>query len=86
MQATRILLDQSEIPTHWYKAVADMPNLPALPLGLHGLHGQPGAPAMIFCRNEGVLPTGAHMQNATVPQAACCHAPVAASLKHLPRV
>lgn len=86
MQATRILLDQSEIPTHWYKAVADMPNLPALPLGLHGLHGQPGAPAMIFCRNEGVLPTGAHTQNATVPQAACCHAPVAASLKHLPRV
>lgn len=83
MQATRILLDQSEIPTHWYKAVADMPNLPALPLGLHG---QPGAPAMIFRRNEGVLPTGAHMQNATVPQAACCHAPVAASLKHLPRV
>lgn len=83
MQATRILLDQSEIPTHWYKAVADMPNLPALPLGLHG---QPGAPAMIFCRNEGVLPTGAHMQSATVPQAACCHAPVAASLKHLPRV
>lgn len=83
MQATRILLDQSEIPTHWYKVVADMPNLPALPLGLHG---QPGAPAMIFCRNEGVLPTGAHMRNATVPQAAGSHAAIAESLKHLPRV
>lgn len=31
--ATRILLDESDIPTHWYEVVADMPNPPAPPLG-----------------------------------------------------
>jgi tryptophan synthase beta chain len=30
---TKILLDESEIPTHWYNVVADMPNPPAPPLG-----------------------------------------------------
>jgi tryptophan synthase beta chain len=30
---TKILLDEAEIPTHWYNVVADMPNPPAPPLG-----------------------------------------------------
>ena len=28
MSQTRILLDESEIPTHWYNVVADMPSPP----------------------------------------------------------
>ena len=36
MENTRILLDESEIPTHWYNVVADMPNPPAPPLGADG--------------------------------------------------
>src|SRR5512143_2784825 len=36
MQQTKILLDESEIPTHWYNIVADMPNPPAPPLGPAG--------------------------------------------------
>ncbi len=33
MQA-KILLDEDEIPTHWYNVVADMPNAPAPVLGI----------------------------------------------------
>jgi len=33
---TRIMLDESEIPTHWYNVVADMPNPPLPPLGPDG--------------------------------------------------
>ena len=29
MSQTKILLDESEIPTHWYNVIADMPNPPA---------------------------------------------------------
>jgi len=29
MSDTKILLDESEIPTHWYNVIADMPNPPA---------------------------------------------------------
>jgi len=28
MPQTKILLDESDIPTHWYNVVADMPNPP----------------------------------------------------------
>ena len=35
-EATRILLEENEIPTHWYNVVADMPNPPAPPLGADG--------------------------------------------------
>ncbi|MEK7738177.1 MAG: pyridoxal-phosphate dependent enzyme, partial [Pseudomonadota bacterium] len=33
MENLRVQLDESEIPTHWYNVVADMPNPPAPPLG-----------------------------------------------------
>ena len=36
MPDTKILLDESEIPTHWYNVVADMPNKPSPPLGPDG--------------------------------------------------
>lgn len=36
MSTTRILLDESEIPTHWYNVIADMPNPPPPPLGPDG--------------------------------------------------
>ncbi|MFA6444438.1 MAG: TrpB-like pyridoxal-phosphate dependent enzyme, partial [Sterolibacterium sp.] len=36
MENTRIYLDESEIPTHWYNVVADMPNPPLPPLGPDG--------------------------------------------------
>ena len=44
MQQTKILLDESEIPTHWYNVVADMPNPPSAPLGPDG---QPIGPEMM---------------------------------------
>ncbi|MCE1205021.1 MAG: TrpB-like pyridoxal phosphate-dependent enzyme [Holophagaceae bacterium] len=36
MQATRFVLEQHEIPTHWYNVVADIPNPPLPPLGPDG--------------------------------------------------
>lgn len=44
MQQTKILLEEHEIPTHWYNVVADMPNPPSAPLGSDG---QPISPAMM---------------------------------------
>jgi tryptophan synthase beta chain len=51
MQATRILLDQDEIPTHWYNVVADMTNPPAPPLGPDGQPVPPAKMAEIFPMN-----------------------------------
>ena len=48
MSDTKILLDESEIPTHWYNVVADMPNRPAPPLGPDGRPLGPEALAAIF--------------------------------------
>ncbi|MBI4757063.1 MAG: TrpB-like pyridoxal phosphate-dependent enzyme [Betaproteobacteria bacterium] len=48
MTATRILLDESEIPTHWYNVVADMPNPPAPPLGPDGQPVGPDKMLAIF--------------------------------------
>jgi len=45
---TKILLNESEIPTHWYNVVADMPNPPAPPLGPDGKPVGPEALAAIF--------------------------------------
>jgi tryptophan synthase beta chain len=45
---TRILLQESEMPTHWYNVVADMPNPPAPPLGPDGRPVGPEALAAIF--------------------------------------
>jgi len=48
MPQTKILLDESEIPTHWYNVVSDMPNAPAPPLGPDGSPIGPEALAAIF--------------------------------------
>ncbi len=48
MSQTKILLDESDIPTHWYNVVADMPNPPAPPLGPDGKPVSPDALAAIF--------------------------------------
>lgn len=45
---TKILLPESEIPTHWYNVVADMPNPPAPPLGPDGQPVGPDALSAIF--------------------------------------
>jgi tryptophan synthase beta chain len=45
---TKILLDESELPTHWYNVIADMPNPPAPPLGPDGKPINPEALAAIF--------------------------------------
>ena len=43
MESLRFVLPQSEIPTHWYNVVADMPNAPLPPLGPDGNPATPGA-------------------------------------------
>ncbi|MDX9767380.1 MAG: TrpB-like pyridoxal phosphate-dependent enzyme [Ectothiorhodospiraceae bacterium] len=48
MAQTKILLDESEIPTHWYNVVADLPNPPAPPLGPDGKPVSPDALLAIF--------------------------------------
>jgi tryptophan synthase beta chain len=48
MTETKILLDESEIPNHWYNVVADMPNPPEPVLGPDGQPIGPDALARIF--------------------------------------
>ncbi|MDD3884222.1 MAG: TrpB-like pyridoxal phosphate-dependent enzyme [Gallionella sp.] len=48
MSQTKFLLDESEIPTHWYNVVADMPNPPTPPLGPDGKPIGPEALTAIF--------------------------------------
>ncbi len=48
MPQTKIILDESDIPTHWYNVVADMPNPPTPPLGPDGKPIGPEALAAIF--------------------------------------
>jgi tryptophan synthase beta chain len=48
MPQTKFLLDESEIPTHWYNVVADMPNPPSPPLGPDGKPIGPEALTAIF--------------------------------------
>ncbi len=45
---TKILLPESEMPTHWYNVMADMPNPPTPPLGPDGKPVGPEALAAIF--------------------------------------
>jgi tryptophan synthase beta chain len=45
---TKILLPESEIPTHWYNVIADMPNPPAPYLGPDGKPVPPEAMLAIF--------------------------------------
>ena len=51
MESLRIVLDASEIPTHWYNVVADMPNAPLPPLGPDGQPVTPEQMAAIFPMN-----------------------------------
>lgn len=48
MSDTKILLDEADIPSHWYNVVADMPNPPAPVLGPDGQPIGPDALAAIF--------------------------------------
>src|SRR5438105_8918716 len=48
MSQVKFLLDESEIPAHWYNVVADLPNPPAPPLGPDGTPITPDALAAIF--------------------------------------
>jgi tryptophan synthase beta chain len=48
MSQTKIILEESEIPTHWYNVVADMPNPPVPPLGPDSRPIGPEALAAIF--------------------------------------
>ncbi|BAL23012.1 TrpB-like pyridoxal phosphate-dependent enzyme [Azoarcus sp. KH32C] len=47
-EPTRILLEENEIPTHWYNVVADMPNAPTPPLGPDGKPVSPEQLLAIF--------------------------------------
>ncbi len=51
MPMTKILLEESDIPTHWYNMVADMPNPPAPPLGPDGKPVDPERMLAIFPAN-----------------------------------
>ncbi len=48
MSDTKILLEEKDIPTHWYNVVADMPRPPAPPLGPDGKPVGPEALTAIF--------------------------------------
>ena len=48
MAAHKVILDESEMPTHWYNVVADMPNPPAPPLGPDGKPATPEQMQQIF--------------------------------------
>lgn len=48
MESLRFVLPQSEIPTHWYNVVADMPNAPLPPLGPDGNPATPEQMSAIF--------------------------------------
>lgn len=51
MPQTKFLLPESDIPTHWYNIVADMPNAPAPVLGPDGQPIGPDALSVIFPDN-----------------------------------
>lgn len=48
MPGTKILLDENEIPTHWYNVIADMPGPPAPYLAPDGTPLSPDAMTAIF--------------------------------------
>lgn len=48
MEATRILLDAADIPTHWYNVAADLPSPLAPPLGPDGKPATPEQMGAIF--------------------------------------
>ncbi len=48
MEPLKVYLEESEMPTHWYNVVADMPNPPAPPLGPDGNPVTPEMMGAIF--------------------------------------
>jgi pyridoxal-phosphate dependent TrpB-like enzyme len=48
MEPMKVYLEESEMPTHWYNVVADMPNPPAPPLGPDGNPVTPEMMGAIF--------------------------------------
>ena len=50
-EVTKILLEEDDIPTHWYNVVADMPNPPTPPLGPDGQPVSPERMLAIFPGN-----------------------------------
>ena len=48
MSQVKVFLDESEIPSHWYNVVADMPHPPAPLLGGDGKPVNPSSLAAIF--------------------------------------
>ena len=52
MAVTRVMLEENEIPTHWYNVVADMPNPPSPPLGPDG---KPVGPEQMLAIFPGAL-------------------------------
>jgi len=48
MSYTKILLDESELPTHWYNVIADLPTPPAPYLGADGQPVSPEQMGAIF--------------------------------------
>ena len=48
MSATRFILPETDIPTHWYNVVADLAHPPAPVLGPHGQPIGPDALSAIF--------------------------------------
>ncbi len=52
MSDVKILLNESDIPTHWYNVVADMPNPPLPPLGGDG---KPVSPEQMLAISPGPL-------------------------------
>ena len=48
MPQTKFILQESDIPTHWYNVVADMPNPPAPVPGAGRQANRPGGAAPIF--------------------------------------
>jgi tryptophan synthase beta chain len=55
VESLRITLEQSEIPTHWYNVVADMPNPPVPPLGADG---KPVSPEQMGRFSPAILDAG----------------------------
>ncbi|MCU0841121.1 MAG: TrpB-like pyridoxal phosphate-dependent enzyme [Thiobacillaceae bacterium] len=51
MPETKIILEEKDIPTHWYNVVADMPNKPLPPLGPDGKPVGPDKMGAIFPMN-----------------------------------
>jgi tryptophan synthase beta chain len=50
-EVTKVVLEESDIPTHWYNVVADMPNPPSPPLGPDGQPVPPERMLAIFPGN-----------------------------------